>query len=176
MQAVHASLLGLDLSVRSSLFVLFQILLFLWTRYVVAPAKVGTARIARCAPLVPVLILLTMLFDVNVATEFIPAVYCSHNFLWLTAAKLWAFCMNRGQLVGSYESGNNAAFALGLVSPITVAFDVQPVSKKKDSSGGYRDAVFKVPHYTTKEILNEALDTVKRLAARVKDSSRCDLS
>jgi len=170
MHSLQASLLDLDLSVRLQAFLLCHVFLFLWTRIVVAPAEVGKERLVRCIPVVPVLLFLTFLFDVNRPAEFVPLLYCTHNFLWLTPTKLLAFCFNRGQLVCSYETGSNTAFALSLLCPVTIAFDVDPVEKRKGKDSklhAYEDARFSLPSFSAKKVLNEALDTIFRMAAKV---------
>ena len=172
MYSLDASLFELDLSVRLGLFLLCHVYLFLWARFVVAPAKIGTPRILRSAPIVHVLLLLTFLFDVNKPAEFIAALYCTHNFLWLTASKLWSFCLNRGQLVRSYETGSKTAFALGLLSPVTIAFDVKPVEKEKKhdtkQTHAYKDAQFTLPTFSSRQVLLVILQKALTIACYVR--------
>lgn len=165
-------LLELDISIRTSFFVIAHIILYAWMRYVVAPAKVGRQRLFYSLGTMPVLLFMAFLFDADKPLEFVPALHAVHNFLWLTATKILAFCGNRGQLVKSYDSGNNTAFALGLLFPITVAFKEKRVERTQSrtlvDAHAFMDAQFSVIKYEGNEFRSETLKTALRLLTKVK--------
>ena len=148
---MKSTLSDLDMSVRLGAFVMANFLMYAWTRYVVAPARVGWPRLLLSTFLTPLIFLVCILFDQDKNDEFTAAAYCLCNFLWLTPLKIYSFCMNRGQLVKAYDCGSNAAFAVGLLLPVAVAFDAKPVPKEAEDEAkkrhAYRDARFAVVRY-----------------------------
>lgn len=168
-----AAVRDLDISLRFGLFVLNHVLVYYWMRMVVAPAAPGAARIVRSLPVIPFLWVFNCLFRGDVPEEYMAAIYCSMNFLWLTPSKIWSFCLNRGQLVKSYETGSTAAFVLALLFPVTVAFDEKPFAKHKDHAGSktqaYEDVQFSVVRLTGRDYYMETGQIVLRLVSKVTD-------
>lgn len=167
----------LNFSVRLVLFGTLNVVLFYWARYVVAPASVGWKRVVRAVPLLPVLWLVSVLFFADRPEEFILAGYSAFNFLWLTLSKLWSFCLNRGQLVKSYESGSGVAFALALLSPVNVAFEEKPVEESKGHETkerhAYEDARFAVIGFSWKGVVREMAEVSFGIAVKVSRSELC---
>lgn len=162
--------LQLSLWRRQVLFFAAHVAIFAWMRYFVAPAKPGKTRILRAAPLLPLLLSLSFLFDIQKSEEFVAAVYAAVNFCWLTFSKIWSFCLNRGQLVKSYESQSDIAFALGLLCNVTVAFDEKPVDPSKDHQTeihAYRDARFDIIRLKGKALYSETVKILIRQIVKV---------
>eukprot|EP00210_Caulerpa_lentillifera_P006912 g6609.t1 len=125
----------LDNPVRYSLFALANILLFVWARYVVAPARLGWTRFVLAQPLFAICLFISYLFRFGREMEQAIVMNVVTNYLWLTVWKCIGFCLNRGQLTKAYHSGSLVAFAVALLCPVNLAFKEHPVdASKKDGA------------------------------------------
>lgn len=122
---------ALDPLVRYSLFALANVLLVVWARYIVAPAKVGWTRFILAQPLFVLCVFISYLFRFGPEAEQGLVMNIVTNYLWLTVWKSIGLCLNRGQLMKAYHSGSLAAFAVALCCPVNVAFQEHPVDASK---------------------------------------------
>ena len=147
--------LNLDFSTRFYVFVAGHFVLYYWMRYVVAPARPGWSRGVRAMILAPVLAIMCILFDAQKNEEAIAAVYSIIEFLFMTPARIIAFCMNRGPIVKACDSKSTLAFVLSLLFPVSVTFDEKKVTDKNEEKAtelhAYKDARFSVLHYEKTE-------------------------
>mgnify|MGYP000754310922 CR=1 FL=1 len=159
----------LDLSVRFTVFIVAHVILFQWMRSVVAPAAVGRPRLLRAAPLLPLLLSMSYVFNIHKAEETIAAWYAVGTLSWQCTSKIWSFCLNRGQLVKSYDSGSIVAFALSLLLPVVVSFDEEQVKSDDKGKGrhAYSDARFAVVRYKGRAFYVKVAVTLLYLIAEV---------
>lgn len=165
MNLSNSPLLEQSVTIRSGVSFAIQGLIFLWTYYVVAPAHAGSPRIIRSAALLPLLIFLPTLYRKNEPSELVLLMYTVHNFLWLTATKVTAFCLNRGQLVKSYESRSRVAFALSLLCPITLDFKAT-AAENGNGKHVFKDVQFSVIKFTGREKMKVMTIMLFQLIAR----------
>ena len=147
--------LNLDFSTRFFVFVAAHFVLYIWMRYVVAPAPPGWSRGVRAMVMAPVLGVTCVLFDAKKNEEATAAVYSILGFLCMALARIISFCMNRGPIVKAYDSKSTLAFVLSLLFSVSVAFDEKKVTDKNEEKAtephAYKDARFSVLRFKKTE-------------------------
>eukprot|EP00210_Caulerpa_lentillifera_P006898 g6595.t1 len=135
----------LDIFVRYSIFALANILLLLWARYVVAPAKLGWMRFVRAVPLLVLCIFISCLVRFGHETGHPVASMVAAHYLWLPFWKCIGLCLNRGQLTKAYHSDNLVVFALVLLCSVKVAFR-ERLSTASENDGVVTSQLKEVAH------------------------------
>ena len=105
--------------------------------------------------LAPVLLIMCLLFDAHKIGETNAAVHSVSGFLCMVPSRLIAFCMNRGPIVKAYDSKSTLAFVLGLLFPVSIAFDEKKVKdedeEKPTEPHAYKDVRFSVLRFEKAE-------------------------
>ena len=173
-------LLEYSFTARLVAFVLIQAAVYYWTRYVVAPAKVGRERLVRALAVVPSLTLTVVLFDPQDPLESILALYAAASLFWVAHSKIWSLCWNRGTLVKCYDAKDNAAFAATLLLIIRVDLKEEKIenrttedlSRQEKRDSAYEDVQFFTVRLKGREVYKEALRIMARVAVKVISLAR----
>jgi len=169
------TLSDLDTSVRYTIFFVANVVLVLWTKYIIGRAKAGWPRVLLAQPMFALCLMICFLFDFKRESDRVMLTHVVTNYMWLTPWKIFGFCLNRCQLTRAYDSKSLSAFVVALLFNVNVAFETKPRAegKKNDDAAQdltvhpYDDVSFVAIKHKGRALLHELFYTFLRVTFKV---------